>query len=112
MGICVEIELLAKETCMLIDKTDDPDLLVRLISVIEADAGALEEPARAIAIELSVVGMGRFTAYGIDLTDGDSTVTTDGEIPYAAMKMAADITRSWATGDFILPFYDTAADIQ
>lgn len=96
---------------MLVDRTDDPDLSVRLISVVETDAGALEEPARAIAIELSVAGKGHFVAYGIDLADGDSTVTTDGAIPYAAMKMAADITRSWVNGDFDVPFYEHATDI-
>ncbi len=97
---------------MLVDRTDDPDLSVRLISVVETDAGALEEPARAIAIELSVAGTGRFVAYGIDLADGDSTVTTDGEIPYVAMKTAADITRSWVKGDFAVPFHDPTADIR
>lgn len=97
---------------MPIDKTDDPNLSVRLVSVVETDAGALEEPARAIAIELSVVGRGRFTAYGIDLTNGDSTVTTDGAIPYAAMKMAADVTRSWVNGDFDVPFHEQTTDIR
>jgi hypothetical protein len=109
MGIDVEDKLLAKETCVLIDRTDNSDLPVNLISVTEADPGALEQQAKAIAITLVVVGRGQFVAYGLDLTDGDFVVTTSGSIPAAAMKKASEITERWVAGDFTVPFYAESA---
>lgn len=88
---------------MFIDKTDDPNLPVHLITVSEAATGALEE-ARAIAIEMEVASKGRFTAYGIDLSDGDFVVTTDGPLPNAAMRKASEITELWLKGAIIIPF--------
>ena len=90
---------------MLIDKTDDPNLPVRLITVREADAGAMED-ARAIAIEMEVAGKGRLVAYGIGLSDSDFVVTTDGPLPVAAMRKASEVTELWLKGALTIPFTD------
>lgn len=89
---------------MFIDRTDDPNSEVHLLSVSEADAGELEEPSRAIAIELVVTGRGRFVAYGLDLGEGDGVVTSDEPLPSVVTKKAAEITKLWVAGRFTVPF--------
>lgn len=96
---------------MLIDRTDNPDLLVQLLSVRETDVGALEEPARAIEIELEVAGKGRFTAFGVHLlSDNTHMVTSIGPLPASASKKASEITRLWAIGAFVVPFVDKTSE--
>jgi hypothetical protein len=70
----------------------------------------MDETTRAIAIGLSVPGVGNFTAFGIDLADGSHVVTTIGSIPDAAMKRALEVTQAWLAGDLIIPYAGDATD--
>lgn len=88
---------------MFIDKTDDPTLYVRVISVRDVDNGAMDSE-RVIAIEMEVAGKGRFVAYGIDLSDGDYVVTSDSPVPSAAMRKASETTELWLRGIVAIPF--------
>jgi hypothetical protein len=91
-----------------IDRTDDPTLPVRLLSVEETDVGALEPPSRAIAIEMEVAGKGRYTAFGLYLPDGTHIVTTIEPVPAASLNLASEITEQWVRNGFALPLIDNA----